>query len=168
VSGLVGRLRSGYGRRGQAMVEFALVIPILILVMMGVFDFGRAIYASSAINNAAREGARLAIVDQTLTHIQDRASQQAVALGIAPTDVDVEYRLGDQLENENSCDTHVGTDEIYGCLAVVKVPYSFTAVTPILGHIVGTINMVGEARFPISYSCVDPPPDPPNDCPVGD
>ncbi len=53
--------------RGQAMVEFALVLPIIILIVVGVVDLGRAIYAYSVISNAAREGARYASVDPTNT-----------------------------------------------------------------------------------------------------
>lgn len=44
------------------MVEFALVLPILILIIMGVFDLGRAIYGYNVISNSAREGARYGIV----------------------------------------------------------------------------------------------------------
>ena len=49
---------------GQALVEFALILPILILLLVGIFDFGRAIYAFNTVNNAARESVRVAIVDQ--------------------------------------------------------------------------------------------------------
>jgi hypothetical protein len=47
---------------GQALAEFALVIPIFLVLMVGVFEFGRAIYYIQVVNNAAREGARYAIV----------------------------------------------------------------------------------------------------------
>ena len=47
-------------QRGQAMVELVLILPILLLLLFGIVDFGR-IYASNlVINNAAREGARAA------------------------------------------------------------------------------------------------------------
>lgn len=48
--------------RGQALVEFAIVIPIFILIVVGIFDFGRVVWATSAVTNAAREAARYAIV----------------------------------------------------------------------------------------------------------
>jgi len=48
--------------RGQAMVEFALVIPVFILLMVGLFDFGRVIWANDTLATAAREAARYAIV----------------------------------------------------------------------------------------------------------
>ena len=48
--------------RGQAMVEFALVIPIFILLMVGLFDFGRVVWVNDTLATAAREAARFAIV----------------------------------------------------------------------------------------------------------
>src|SRR4030042_5191220 len=45
-------------QRGQSMVEFALMLPLMALVLVGVFDLGRAFFASITITNAAREGAR--------------------------------------------------------------------------------------------------------------
>jgi hypothetical protein len=57
----VRRLVTG-GEAGQAMVEFALIIIPFFLLVMGLFDLGRGIYASSVLSNAAREGARAGIV----------------------------------------------------------------------------------------------------------
>lgn len=47
---------------GQAVVEFALIAPILILLLVGIFEFGRAWSAHQAVTDAAREGARAAVV----------------------------------------------------------------------------------------------------------
>jgi len=44
--------------RGQSMVEFALILPLFVLIVIGVFDLGRAFFGSITITNAAREGAR--------------------------------------------------------------------------------------------------------------
>jgi Flp pilus assembly protein TadG len=44
--------------RGAAMVEFAIVLPVLLLVLMGIIEFGRAYNAQVSIQAAAREGAR--------------------------------------------------------------------------------------------------------------
>lgn len=49
-------------RRGQALVEFALVAPIFFLLLFAIIDFGRYVYYVQVLNNAAREGARYAIV----------------------------------------------------------------------------------------------------------
>jgi Flp pilus assembly protein TadG len=55
---LVG-LKNGKHRQGQGLVEFALLLPILVLVVFGVLELGRAFFAFIAITNAAREGARV-------------------------------------------------------------------------------------------------------------
>ena len=44
-------------KQGQSIVEFALIIPIILVLIMGVLDFGRAFFMKIAIVNAAREGA---------------------------------------------------------------------------------------------------------------
>jgi Flp pilus assembly protein TadG len=48
--------------RGQALVEFALVAPLFFLLLFAIIDFGRYVYYVQILNNAAREGARYAIV----------------------------------------------------------------------------------------------------------
>jgi Flp pilus assembly protein TadG len=48
--------------RGQALVEFAFVAPIFFLLLFAILDFGRYVYYVQILNNAAREGARYAIV----------------------------------------------------------------------------------------------------------
>jgi Flp pilus assembly protein TadG len=47
---------------GQALVEFSLIIPIFLVMLMGIVDVGRAIWAQNSLAAAAREGARFAIV----------------------------------------------------------------------------------------------------------
>lgn len=54
------RRRRTPGRRGSAVVEAAVVLPILLTMMLGVWEVGRMIQISQILDNAAREGARLA------------------------------------------------------------------------------------------------------------
>ena len=168
------RLQSARRRsRGQKLVEFALILPIFILVLVGIFDAGRAVFAYHTVNNAAHEGGRQAIVDQTLDHIQARAAQHAVALGVDPDDVTVDYRDPEDPETPDSCldvdgNPAVGTQYIYECIAVVQVPYLYAAATPIIGNLIGPTLITGEVRFPVAFNCVEgPPPDKPQ-CPVGE
>jgi Flp pilus assembly protein TadG len=49
-------------RTGQAMVEFALIAPLFFFLLFSIIEFGRAVYYIQMLNNAAREGARFAIV----------------------------------------------------------------------------------------------------------
>ncbi|HEX8939225.1 MAG TPA: TadE family protein [Candidatus Limnocylindrales bacterium] len=48
--------------RGQALLEFSLVIPVFLTLFMGIVDFGRVVWAQNSLASAAREGARFAIV----------------------------------------------------------------------------------------------------------
>ena len=52
-------LRSKFGERGAALVEFALVAPLLLVVIAGIVDFGFLFQRYEVLTNAAREGARL-------------------------------------------------------------------------------------------------------------
>lgn len=142
------------------MVEFALILPLFILLLFGILDFGRAIYGYNTINNAAREGARWAIVDQTVADIQATAAQHSVALGIADSDVEVEF-----VNNATGavCTT-LGTASAAACSAVVRVPYQYTAVTPVINALVGVIQMTGESQFKIEVNCREPGP---VQCPAG-
>lgn len=49
-------------RRGQSMVEFALIVPIFLLMLFGLVDMGRLVYANTTMSQAAREATRLASV----------------------------------------------------------------------------------------------------------
>src|SRR5512134_2514136 len=80
--------RRGRGR-GQALVEFALVFPIFLLLVVALFDLGRGVFIYSGLTNAAREGARLAIVNQTPAMILHRAKAHAFATELTTAEADV-------------------------------------------------------------------------------
>jgi Flp pilus assembly protein TadG len=49
------------GERSQALIEFALVSPVLLMLLFGIVDIGRAVFYYNTVNHAAREGARIAV-----------------------------------------------------------------------------------------------------------
>jgi hypothetical protein len=57
------RPHRGAPERGQTLAEFALVLPVFFVVLFGLFDGGRLVYANSVVSQAAREGARLAATE---------------------------------------------------------------------------------------------------------
>jgi len=143
MSRLVGRARRGTHRsRGQGLVEFALVLPVMLFLFMILFDFGRAIYAYSTVSDAARQGVRLAIVNQTTPTIQSTAAGAATGLGIATIDVAVAFHPAGQT-------TGVCSPIDLGCVAEVRVPYRWTAITPIIADVIGQVDMSSTARMPI-------------------
>jgi Flp pilus assembly protein TadG len=139
------------GSLGQSLVELALVLPIILLLFMAIFDFGRAIFAFNTVSNAARDGARTAIVDQRSTagvsNAAKAAADQAVGLGLDPTDVtevQVRYLLPDL---SAACPSIWG--EWVGCIAEVRVQYRYDAATPIIGGLVGPITVGSTTQLPV-------------------
>jgi Flp pilus assembly protein TadG len=65
--GITKSLRSSLTSKGQALVEFTLVFIILVIVAWIPADFGLAFYTAQLASNAARDGARIAAADRTLT-----------------------------------------------------------------------------------------------------
>jgi Flp pilus assembly protein TadG len=53
------------GDQGQSMIEAAMTLPIVLLVCVGIFEFGRAFQTWQVLTNAAREGARIAVMPST-------------------------------------------------------------------------------------------------------
>jgi Flp pilus assembly protein TadG len=69
--------------RGAELIEFAIVAPILILLMAGIFDFGMMFRTYEAVTNAAREGARVGVLPGYATpDIQARVDQYMAASGL--------------------------------------------------------------------------------------
>jgi hypothetical protein len=128
---------------GQSLVETALVLPVLLLILMGIFDFGRAIFAFNTVSNAAREAARLAIVDQKVSAIEDEAKRSA--LGLDPNEVDITFALPD-------CPGPV----VIGCTAQVKVDYEWQAITPIIGSVVGPIQLSSTTEMRVERAYTSP------------
>ena len=74
--------------RGQTLVEFAILLPVFMMIVFIILDFGRAIYYYSLIQNAAREGTRYGIItpDDTNGIV---ARVKSFAIGLNPNDVTV-------------------------------------------------------------------------------
>jgi Flp pilus assembly protein TadG len=118
--------------RGAAAVEFALILPVVLLVIFGLIDFGRMLNAQITLTEAARESARAAaLVDE--------------AAGQARFDQAAQSTVGDL------------TPTVLACLpdgsrvnAVVDATYTFKFVTP-LGLLIGsggTVNLEGHGVMP--------------------
>jgi Flp pilus assembly protein TadG len=77
-------------RRGASVVEFAIVAPIFFMVVLGIIEFGRMAMVQQVITNAAREGARVGILDgATLKTVDDKVRQYLTASAIKGGKVNV-------------------------------------------------------------------------------
>jgi len=76
---------------GTAAVEMAMVLPVFVIAMLGIIELGRAIMVSQLLENASREGARMAILDNTTNAQVTTAAQTFMqnAANIAPSKVTV-------------------------------------------------------------------------------
>jgi Flp pilus assembly protein TadG len=76
------------GERGSNVVEFALTVPVILLMFMAIFDLGRAFYLSHALSEFAREGGRYAIVHPTDTSVIAQYIRNHAA-GVDPDDLNI-------------------------------------------------------------------------------
>src|SRR5919107_3604940 len=66
-------MRKWRSEKGVALVEAAITIPLLLMVSAGIFEFGRAYQTWQVVTNAAREGARIAVLPSaTVPNVQQR------------------------------------------------------------------------------------------------
>lgn len=111
-----GKAKRGFrGENGQSMVELAVTLPLLLLLVFGIIDFGWLFYNKMGVENASREGARYAIVNS--------------GKGTLVTDVTTlarDYCMG------TAADTAV-TVSISGDNAIVTVNKNVKVLTPLAG-----------------------------------
>ena len=105
--------RRGRGR-GQALVEFSLVFPLMLLLVFGLIDLGRLVYTNNALSEAAREGARYGSVQArsasdisgieayTVGQVAGIGGVTAIATCVRPGDVVMACSPNDTLEVEAS------------------------------------------------------------------
>ena len=107
------RKGEGEGEGGQSLVEFALVLPIFLLVLFAIVDFGMAFHAWIAVTNSAREGARLGAVRGSTTEIEQRVWDTTGTLEQGKLTVTVTNAEGDP-----------------GDSVIVDVSYAYSLMTP--------------------------------------
>ena len=135
------------------MAEFALVLPIFLLIVLGLVDLGRAVFSYTSITNAAREGARLAIVNQDEDLIKQRATEQTA---VAQADVDeLEVTFFEALPNADPMSNDECDPVRIGCVAVVEYTSKFQPITPFVGRIVfpSGVDLKAKTVLPVEFIC---------------
>lgn len=131
-------LLSRRGERGQSTVELAFVLIPFLLVVMGVFDLGRAVFYTHALNDAAREAARVGVNSAySSDSLCARAFQTAgVPGGTARLTCGTAGDLTVQVPQR-------GAPGVNGSPVLVQVTYTYRPLTPLIGQFVG-------AGFPLT------------------
>jgi Flp pilus assembly protein TadG len=149
------------GGRGQALAEFAIVVPILLLLFMGVFDFGRAVVMQTSLTNGVREGARLASVNQDKPTVTQRVLEQTFMS--APTTTVNYYTppANPTATPTAPCGSFSGAGAVLdppakGCVIVVQSSAPYRAITPIIGDIIGNITLGASTTSRVEFSCPRP------------
>ena len=122
-----------FDERGAAAVEFALLLPVLMLILFGIIEFGMIMYSREVITNASREGARTGIVQATVKpttgEIQTVVTNYLTGTGVDPNAVTIAI-AGAGLTAPNTLNV------------TVTYPYNFFA-PGVLG-LGNTINLTGQ------------------------
>ncbi len=130
------RLKRGIrkGEKGQSLAEFVLILPIFLILVFAIMDFGLGFHAWLTVTNSAREGARLGAV-------------RAAASGSCDSDPstvsdNIECRVretADALDQTNLTVFITGAQGTPGSSVVVKVDYDYDLITP-LDNVLGLIS----------------------------
>ncbi len=146
-------LRRRERSRGQGLAEFALVLPIFLILFFVVVDFGTAIFTYNSLTNAAREGARLAIVNQDTTSVINRAKAQVSIAELNVPNVTVNFY---QEATDGTADTSATcSPPAVGCLAVVSFEATYRPITPIISNILfkNGVTFTATTVLSVEYSC---------------
>jgi len=81
--------RRDRSNRGQSLVEFALVLPVFLLLLIGITEFGRAWMARNILTGASREAVRIAAVQGNATSALSRANTILSSAGISGASVNI-------------------------------------------------------------------------------
>ncbi len=121
-------------RRGGALAEMAIVLPIMLLFVVGVFEFGRVLYASHTIDHAAREAVRYAIVHGSMSDdiATDKDIEAVVEAKADTLDLD-KIEVNTTFEPNNAP----------GSVVTVVVTYDFEPLTQLVD--IGPVTLARQA-----------------------
>jgi Flp pilus assembly protein TadG len=125
------------GARGTALMETALTLPILLLVSVGIFEFGRAYQTWQILTNAAREGARVSVLpNTTVSDVQARVTaymQSGQLPGYASATISV----------NQTAPISIGAATATASIVTVQYPFNFIVLNPVAQLVVGGSNLGG-------------------------
>lgn len=111
-----------FEKKGQALIEFAFVIPLLLLLLFGIVEFGRIFGAELVVTYSAREGARAGAVGSTDEAILAQVRNSAANLDPSRLVIVIDP---------------IGTERIRGQQLSVQVRYPMTVAVPFISAITG-------------------------------
>jgi Flp pilus assembly protein TadG len=110
--------------RGQSLIETTLVFPLLLLVMIGIFEFGRAFQTWEVLTNAAREGARVAILPNQPAGAAQTRARNYLAAGGLKSDPSVAIAV-------STVPLDLGGTTVNGSQVTITYPFTFMVLQPV-------------------------------------
>jgi Flp pilus assembly protein TadG len=132
--------------RGTALLETALVLPLILLVSVGIFEFGRAYQMEQVLTNAAREGARVAVTPGATSSQVTARVKAYLKSGQVPSPDSATVSLTQNV----SIDLGGGL-VANGSRVTVNYPFSFMVLNPVARLVVSGSN-TGKAPITMSAS----------------
>jgi Flp pilus assembly protein TadG len=134
-----------FGQRGQALIETALTLPIVLVISISIFEFGRALQVWQLLTNAAREGARVAVLPgATSDGVKERVLEYMAAGGLP-------NHHANQVSVNSNAEITMSGNAVSASQITIAYPYSFMVLNPVMqliapGSDVGTpITMTASA-----------------------
>lgn len=118
------------GQRGQALIETALTLPIVLVISISIFEFGRALQVWQLLTNAAREGARVAVLpgaDQAA--VKQRVLDYMAAGGL-------QNRAANQINVQSNAQIIMSGNPVSASQITIAYPFNFMMLNPIMQLIV--------------------------------
>ena len=131
-------------RRGQAVVEFALVLPVFLLMLFGAIEFGRAYYTVHLLTNAAREGARMgALPDKVETDVSGSVDGFLTNAGLSGG-----WSTATVAKDSGGTARSGLVDAVEGDRVYVTITHSFNVLAgSLLPGFSGSVNLTGKCVF---------------------
>jgi hypothetical protein len=120
---------------------------------MAIFDLGTAVFSYNSLTNAAREGVRLAIVNQDEASIIQRAEEQVFVAEIDAPNVTIGYY---EANDDGTPNTDDECDPVaVGCLAVVTFESTYRPLTPIIAQVLFAdgVTFTASSVLSVEFSC---------------
>lgn len=125
------RFATTTGERGQALLEVALTLPLLLLVAVGIFEFGRAYQTWQILTNAAREGARIAVLPGTADDAVEERVHDYLEAGLIPDPDDADVTI------DRNTTVAIGGGSASASRVDVAYPFTFIVLQPVAQLVVG-------------------------------
>jgi Flp pilus assembly protein TadG len=122
------------GERGAAAVEFALVAPVLVMLLIGIVECSKMFQAQGTLSSAAREAVRTMALTNNATTARTAAVNAASSLGVPAGSVTFQFSRG------SSCSGATATDTV-----TARITYRQTFVSGLLGRT--GVDLTGTARM---------------------